>query len=479
MVTSEADHTEVESTPFVSGRALSTISRAGSSVHSEGLADAPASFDIFLHGPDHQFAALRAREAKRLAVHIPGLLRATIFKGRTRAEERRSKNIGQTSLISEEDELDIALHVEEENTLEQALQVDIEASVEMPTGTMQDLPPPPTTQEEVRRSPCCKAFEQSHKVELNGLLTVGCFKVVDEKGMPKGRKDVGSRWVYTYKGDGHENCLKTKSRVVAKGFTQVQDVDKLETTSPTPASAPGKMKAAIANEKGLPVFYLEVSQAFVQAPLEEEIYMRPPPGCGELSGKVVKVLKCQYGLKQAGREWHLLLVTWLVEKIGMEQCKAEPCVFRKNEVSLMVGVHVDDIIVSGEQDLCDEFLSQLKQRFPVKNLGELKMYTGCAFERDWDKGILEMNHTAFAKNMVQQYNISPTSNIPGSLGVDLGPRKDGEPGCNEKFPKNRALVGSLMWLSVMTRPDIANALRACARHSHNSSPRAIGRRFCR
>ena len=202
--------------------------------------------------------------------------------------------------------------------------------------------------------------------------------------------------------------------------------------------------------------------------------MHLPPGCGELSGKVVKLLKCQYGLKQAGREWHLLLVTWLVEKIGMEQCKAEPCVFRKiikNKVSMMVGVHVDDIIVFGEQDLCDEFFSQLKQRVPVKNLGELKMYTGCAFERDWDKGILEMNQTAFAKNMVQQYNISATSNILGSPGVDLGPRKDGEPGGNEEFPKYRALVGSLMWLSVMTRPDISNALRACARHSHNPSPR--------
>ena len=157
----------------------------------------------------------------------------------------------------------------------------------------------------------------------------------------------------------------------------------------------------------------------------------------------------------------------------MEQCKAEPCVFRKiikSEVSLMVGVHVEDIIVSGEQGLCDEFFSQLKQRFPVKNIGELKMYTGCAFERDWDKGILEMKQTAFAKNMVQQYNISATSNIPGSPGIDLGPRKDGEPGGNEEFPKYRALVGSLMWLSVMTRPDIANALRACARHSHNPSP---------
>ena len=195
----------------------------------------------------------------------------------------------------------------------------------------------------------------------------------------------------TYKGDGHGNCLKPKSIGVVKGFTQVQYLDYHETTPPTPASTPVKMIAAIANEKGLPVFHLDVSQAFVQAPLEEEIYTRLLPGCGELSGKTVKLLKCQYGFKQVGREWHLLLVAWLVEKIGRKQCKAEPSVFRKiikSEVSLIVGVHVHDIIVSGERDICDEFFGQLKQLFPVKNLGGLKMYTGCAFERgDWDNGI--------------------------------------------------------------------------------------------
>ena len=161
----------------------------------------------------------------------------------------------------------------------------------MPTGKMQDLSPSPTMQEGMRRSLVRIAFEHSQKVELNRLLTVGFFEVVDEKDMPKGRKVVGSRWVHTYKGDGHGNCLKTKSRVVAKWFTQIQDVDYHETTSPTPASAPVKMIAAIANESGLPVFHLDVSQAFVQAPLEEEIHMRLPPGCGELSGKVAKLLK--------------------------------------------------------------------------------------------------------------------------------------------------------------------------------------------
>ena len=107
----------------------------------------------------------------------------------------------------------------------------------------------------------------------------------------------------------------------------------------------------------------------------------------------------------------------------------------------------------------------------MKNEGELKMYTGCAFVRDWESGVLEMNQTAYAENLVAQYGISATSNIPGSPGVDLGPRKDGEPGGDDDFSLYRPLVGSLMWLSVITRPGIANALRACARHSHNPNAR--------
>ena len=124
--------------------------------------------------------------------------------------------------------------------------------------------------------------------------------------------------------------------MVAKGFTQVQDVYYHETTSPTPASAPVKMLAAVANEKGLAVFHLDVSQALLG-----EIHICLPLGYGELSGKVVKLFKCQYSLNQACREWYFFLVTWRIEKIGMEQSKAEPCVFHKkikNEVSLMVGV---------------------------------------------------------------------------------------------------------------------------------------------
>ena len=80
---------------------------------------------------------------------------------------------------------------------------------------------------------------------------------------------------------------------MAKGFSQAAGVDYIKTTFPTPAAAPVKMRAAVANEKGLPVDHLDMSQAFVQAPLKEDISMRLPPGYGELSGKIVRLLKCQ------------------------------------------------------------------------------------------------------------------------------------------------------------------------------------------
>ena len=106
MVTSETDDTERENIPPVPGRAVSTISRAGSSVHSglcfdpkgrgpfgEGLADAPSTSDSFLYGPDQQFAALRAGKQKDLPNTSPRTAMRDFFKGRMRAEERRSKTL--------------------------------------------------------------------------------------------------------------------------------------------------------------------------------------------------------------------------------------------------------------------------------------------------------------------------------------------------------------------------------------------------
>ena len=96
------------------------------------------------------------------------------------------------------------------------------------------------------------------------------------------------------------------------------------------------------------------------------------------------------------------------------------------------------------------------------------MHTGCAFEHDWEDGTLEIKQKVFAKTMMTQSSLfSIFRLIPECISaLEL----KGKLVAMKIFPII-VLVGSLMWLSVMTRSDIANALPACVRHSHNRTAR--------
>ena len=107
-----------------------------------------------------------------------------------------------------------------------------------------------------------------------------------------------------------------------------------------------------------------------------------PEGCDQLSGKIVKLNKSLYGLRQASRQWHAMLKKCLLA-LGFEQCLADSCVFRLIRggiVVLILVVRVDDIFAVGKER-CDQFGEGLNRMVPVKNLGELKWYSGCFYER--------------------------------------------------------------------------------------------------
>ena len=104
---------------------------------------------------------------------------------------------------------------------------------------------------------------------------------------------------------------KAKSRLVARGFKQREGVDFSETFAPTVSSSCVRLLSAIACECDLDLCHFDVDQAFVQSDLEEDVFLRLPKGCGDLSGKVVRLNKSLYGLKQASRTWHAHLTTCL------------------------------------------------------------------------------------------------------------------------------------------------------------------------
>ena len=149
-----------------------------------------------------------------------------------------------------------------------------------------NVEPPPQSVSDVERSKYKVAWGRDIKTELDGYKTTGIYEAATP---PRGRKPVGAKWVLSYKTDKDGIIAKTKARLVAKGLSQVQDVDYFQAFAPTPSSASIKILAAVATQQGLKNFHLDIAQAFVCTKLDAEIYMKQSDGCGDVSGKIVRL----------------------------------------------------------------------------------------------------------------------------------------------------------------------------------------------
>ena len=263
--------------------------------------------------------------------------------------------------------------------------------------------------------------------------------------------------------------MQAKARLVARGFGQREGIAFFDTFSPCPSVMSICLLAALACELDLDLCHFDAEQAFVQSDLDEVVYIRLPPGCGALSGKVVRLRRSLFGLKQALRTWHCHLVRGM-KALAFEQCEADACVISLVEdgaVSVVVVVHVDDIFAIGRKSRCDKFGDGLDAYIPITNLGELQWYAGCRFERDRVSGTVKVFQQASVEKIVAKFGVTlgkPTFIVVG-LKLDEFDQEEAE--VEEPF---RSLVGHLMWLANQTRPGMLNAVRAVARYSHSPKP---------
>ena len=105
---------------------------------------------------------------------------------------------------------------------------------------------------------------------------------------------------------------------------------------------------------------------------------------------------------------------------------------------------------------------------PVKKLGELRWYGGCHYTREREIGTLTISQKTCADELVKKLCVTSTQSVPLRVGVKLEEFDEDKRVENGPF---RELVCSLMWLSISTRPDISNAVRAVARYC--TAPTAI------
>ena len=288
---------------------------------------------------------------------------------------------------------------------------------------------------------------------------------------PRVRRPLGLDSVISYKSSKDGNITKTKARLAAKGFMQREGVNYLQTSASTPAGASVKTMLFVANEMGFKTYHLDVKQAFTKAKLDYKIAMKLPGGCGELSGKYVDLEKALYGLKQSGLLWNDLLVDKLVFVHGMEQCMTDPCLFRlirEGKLFLILAVHVDDMVVAGTRVEVNKLLVTLNKDFKTNDHGKLSFFTGCTITQDTEKGLTSISQNTFLETLARRFDVTTTSPYPASPCANLGARVEGESGGTWPY---KEVVGGLMLLVVMSRPDITNAVRAVSRHSNSPAER--------
>lgn len=293
----------------------------------------------------------------------------------------------------------------------------------------------------------CSAMQE----ELKSFSDNDTWELVDR---PNEGTVVKNKWVFKKKCDS-SGMVRYRARLVAKGFTQIKGMDYNETFSPVLRYSTLRLLFALGVQLDLKMNHLDVPTAFLNGTIDECVYMEIPENSdfNDCENKVLRLKKAIYGLKQSARAWYIKVESSLL-KLGFKKSKYEPCLFMKcqDNVKVYVAIFVDDFFVFYN---CENTYKHLKgvleSDFKIKDMGQIKNCLG--MNVNVKKDCVTLDQEQFIDNILKRFNMSncKTSDTPMEVNLKL------EKAVNNKTPETfpyQQLVGSLMYLSVLTRPDI-------------------------
>lgn len=317
----------------------------------------------------------------------------------------------------------------------------------------------PRTYEQAIQADDRKQWERAMDEEYDSLIKNRTWTLVKA---PDDQRVIDNRWVYKVKRDPDGSTDRYKARLVVRGFTQEYGIDYHETFSPVVKFTSIRAILALAAAKQMKLKQFDVKTAFLNGDLEENVYMSQPIGYDDGSGRVCKLLKSLYGLKQASRCWNRKFTSF-VNRFGFRASKYDPCVFVCNGENgmLILAIYVDDGLVAAEkQEAIEPVIKHLQQEFEIK-VFELKCFLGLEIDQRSD-GSIHAHQQGYARKVLNRFNMTNCNAVstPLNNSQNLG---DFEADEEIEFPYREA-VGSLMYLAVATRPDISFAVGSVSRY---------------
>ena len=216
--------------------------------------------------------------------------------------------------------------------------------------------------------------------ELESLKSKGVYEEVQT--LPPHRKPVKCKWVLHIKRDKDGAISRFKARLVAKGFTQIPGQDFTFTFAPVARWDSIRVLLCIAATDDLELRQLDVKTAYLNGPLDEEIYMKAPDGFN-FSSPFWRLRKGLYGLRQAGRQWYLTLHQAYTD-LGYTRCQSDWSVYARRTPSAlsMSATSVDDIILASDTpDESRHASAEINAKFAVTDSGDANWILRCRITR--------------------------------------------------------------------------------------------------
>ncbi|KAJ9519346.1 hypothetical protein QJQ45_023135 [Haematococcus lacustris] len=320
---------------------------------------------------------------------------------------------------------------------------------------------------EALSGPHAEYWREAMHTELASLHANGTWTLVER---PPGARVLPTKWVLKIKRDATGAIEKFKARLVAKGFMQVSGVDVGDVYAPVSKHTTLRALLALAAARDMEVHQIDVEAAFLNGMLQpdEVIHVQQPEGFEEGSQNTVcRLQKALYGLRQAPRAWHAKLKQEL-EGMGFCASESDPALFMLSRPAgtVYLLVYVDDCLLcteKGDFESLDYVKQRLSSVFGIKDLGQTRWFLGMQISRDRAQGTLQLDQQQYIKELLSTYSMTEAHSkaVPMAPGTKLVKEGDALDTAHHSYS---GLVGSLLYLSCCTRPDIAYAVGALARH---------------
>lgn len=328
----------------------------------------------------------------------------------------------------------------------------------------------PATYAEAMMDPDSEKWQSAMRSEIDSMKDNQVWNLVDP---PDGVRTIECKWIYKKKIDMDGNVHIYKARLVAKGFRQVQGVDYDETFSPVAMLKSIRIILAIAAYFDYEIWQMDVKTAFLNGNLTEDVYMIQPEGFVDPknAGKICKLQKSIYGLKQASRSWNIRFDE-VVKGFGFIKNEEESCVYKKVSGSSLVFLilYVDDILLIGNDiPMLEVVKTSLKNSFSMKDLGEAAYILGIKIYRDRSRRLIGLSQSTYIDKVLKRFNMQEAKKgfLPMSHGISLSktqcPSTSDERERMSKIPYASA-IGSIMYAMICTRPDVSYALSVTSRY---------------